>query len=453
MQEETKIFTSDNEVFISNVDVYNESVIYNNIPKHLFRIIEPGNTVVIKPNWIRESHLTKSEEWEYIITHPTLISAVLTVVLEFLNGSGKIIIADGPETASNFKKILEHYPIQDWSTACKNEKVELIIIDLREDQWIVDNNVIIERQKLSGDPKGSTQVNLKEDMSEFYNKMKSSKGYFGADSDIHETNFAHNGSDNLYRVSKSIIEADVFINLAKLKTHKKAGITACLKNLVGINTYKNYLPHCSLGTRTENGDQFSENSHKTSIEATFMPIIHQHVLRFPKLAVIFSPFISLGKKIFGSNQKTIRGGGWHGNDTLWRTILDLNKILLYANPDGSMRLPRSNSKKKYIGIVDAIIAGQGDGPKSPDPIKMNFIISGINPVAIDTVCATLMGFNPDKIPMIKNAFNIKHFPIVDFLPHYITINYSNNKFPLSNIPLSMIIPLTPNIGWKGYIEK
>ncbi|MBK7626716.1 MAG: DUF362 domain-containing protein [Bacteroidales bacterium] len=75
------------------------------------------------------------------------------------------------------------------------------------------------------------------------------KSYFRADSNIVETNEAHNGFNNLYRVSRTVVECDVFINLPKLKTHKKSGITCCLKNLVGINTYRNYLPHCSLGTK------------------------------------------------------------------------------------------------------------------------------------------------------------------------------------------------------------
>ena len=36
--------------------------------------------------------------------------------------------------------------------------------------------------------------------------------------------------------------------MPKLKTHKKCGVTISLKNLVGLNTNKNLLPHHSLGT-------------------------------------------------------------------------------------------------------------------------------------------------------------------------------------------------------------
>ncbi len=40
-------------------------------------------------------------------------------------------------------------------------------------------------------------------------------------------------------MSKSPLVADVFINLPKLKTHKKCGLTVNLKSLVGINANKN----------------------------------------------------------------------------------------------------------------------------------------------------------------------------------------------------------------------
>ena len=38
--------------------------------------IEEGNTVLIKPNMIRESHL-RNESWEQVVTHGTVIRAVV----------------------------------------------------------------------------------------------------------------------------------------------------------------------------------------------------------------------------------------------------------------------------------------------------------------------------------------------------------------------------------------
>lgn len=440
------------EVKVTKIADYDIAEIYKVIPDSLFDKIKPGFTVLLKPNWIKESHLYKKNEWESVITHPAVITAVVKKIIKQLNRKGKIIITDGPETASSFKKILAHYPFELWGKLCLEDDIILEIIDLREDEWQSDGNVVIKRKKLSGDPRGSVEINLSQNQSEFYNHKKSKKGYFGADSDIIETNKAHDGEKNIYRVSRTVIEADVFVNLPKLKTHKKAGITCCLKNLVGINTYKNFLPHYSLGSHKGGGDQFPDEMISSKIEGGIMPIIHQNILLNPKLARVISPLIQLSKKIFGSNENTIRGGSWSGNDTIWRMILDLNKILFYGKSDNRMLSNNWSNAKNYIGVVDAIIAGEGNGPKSPDPIKMGYLIWGENPVAIDAVCARLMGFDPFKIPSIINAFKIKEFKLAPFTYKEINVIFDSESFLINDLPQQKIILCKPHFGWKGNIE-
>jgi uncharacterized protein (DUF362 family) len=439
------------EVYVFNIPEYSLSDIYDVLPENVFSIIHPGNKVILKPNWIRESHLSRASEWEQVITHPSVITAVLKKVLEKLEGKGRISIVDGPETASSFEKILLHYPVHLWKNMAREAGITLGIVDLREDEWISDGTVIIERRKLKGDPLGSTQINLLSDASEF-NSHSPQNGYFGADSNILETNRAHNGTDNLYRVSRTVLEADVFINLPKLKTHKKAGITASLKNLVGINTYKNFLPHNSIGTIKDGGDQFPVKTSKSTIESFLMPAIHQKILGKPRLAKMFRPLMSLGKYMFGNNSQIIRGGSWYGNDTLWRTILDLNKVLFYANPDGSMSEDNLSNVKKYITVVDGILAGEGDGPKSPDCVNLGYLFCGTNPVATDAVCATFMGFDPLKIPAIANAFLVKRYSLTYFSFDLIVAKFRDENLKLKEISPQFIKYFRPQKGWIGHIE-
>ncbi len=440
----------DNKVYVYSTSDYGKDL-RNYINISLFNVIKPNDCVVIKPNWVKESHLMKPNEWDYIVTHPSLITCVLDIVLEKLQAGAKIIIADSPQTDSSFEKIIAHYPVVEWQEMAKRKEVNLQIIDLREDEVIDEGEVVISRKKLPGDPRGSTEVNLKETLSEFYNHTKSKRGYYGADYDIKETNTVHDGHKNLYRVSRSIIEADVFINLPKLKTHKKAGITCCLKNLVGINTYKNFLPHYSEGGPIELGDQFPDNKLNARIEGPIMAYLKQNILLNTSSAKMFKPIKRIGKVFFGDTNQIIRSGNWYGNDTIWRMILDLNKILLYANPDGSLREDNWIKSKKYIGIVDAVLAGEGNGPMAPDPVAMNSIICGSNPVAIDAVCATLMGFSPYKIPAIYNSFNIKKYRICKFNYEEIIIEINNNIIPITQ--LEPIKKFVPHFGWQSKIES
>jgi uncharacterized protein (DUF362 family) len=445
--------TKGNEVYLFKHDTYNTKEIYESLPAEIFSIISTGDTVIIKPNWVLEAHQFRTSEWEQVITHPTLITAVLQRVVERLHCKGKIIITDGPELNANFDKIISHQPLDEWKSICGKHNIILEIIDLREELYIQDKNVTIKKIPLPSDPRGKVVANLINDNSEFYNHPKSIRGYFGAGSDIEEANKAHDGHNNLYSISRTSVEADVFINLPKLKTHKKAGITASLKNLVGINTYRNYLPHNSIGTPEDGGDQFPTSRSKSRIESTLMPFIHQHILNKPLFARLFSPVMSLGRLLFGDNSITIRGGSWYGNDTIWRMILDINKVLFYVNPDGNFKSDSILNMKKYISIVDGIIAGEGNGPKSPEAIKIGYLIAGYNPVSVDAVCANLMDFNFLKVPSIKQAFHITHFPLVDFNPEDILIYFKENTYLLKELPSDFSIPCRPHKGWIGHIEN
>jgi uncharacterized protein (DUF362 family) len=440
------------EVFILKQDEYNTDQIYKSLPQKLFSIISAGNTVVLKPNWVLHEHQYRKGEWEQVITHPAIITAVMQRVIEQLGNKGRIIIADGPELSADFDKILSYQPLDEWKSICLKSNVILEIIDLREELYILDKNITIKKVKLPSDSRGKVITNLFDDNSEFYGHIKSSKGYFGAGSDINEANRAHDGHTNLYSLSKSVVEADVFINLPKLKTHKKGGITCSLKNLVGINTYRNYLPHNSIGTPLEGGDQFPVSQSKSRIESALMPIIHQHILTNLFFSRLFSPVMSLGKKVFGNNKETIRGGSWYGNDTIWRMILDINKVLFYVNTDGSLRGSSINNMKISINIVDGIVAGEGDGPKAPDAVKAGYLIAGVNPVAVDVVCARMMNFDFRKIPCINNAFLIKNFPLVDFQPDDIRIKFKDDSYTLTTLPTDCIISFEPHRGWIGHIE-
>ena len=54
-------------------------------------------------------------------------------------------------------------------------------------------------------------------------------------------------------------------------------------------------------------------------------------------------------------------------------------------------------------VVDGIWGMEGNGPLSGDPIEMDLIIAGADPVAVDAVSTAIMGFNPKNIGHITMA--------------------------------------------------
>lgn len=441
-----------NKVYITKCSKYDEGNIYKLLPDKIFEIINPGAKVVLKPNWVMESNKFRKNEWEQVITHPAVIEAVIKKVLGRLLGKGRIAILDGPMTEANFEKLSLRYPFRKWKYYVESQGVAFEVIDLRDHEWKMNMDVVVERKKLSGDPRGKIFVNLKSEDSEFFGHTKSVHGYYGADYDSDETNTAHDGLNNIYSVSKTVIDSDVFINIPKLKTHRTAGITCCLKNLVGINTYKNFLPHYSLGGPSSGGDQFPYDSLNLGLEKRIVYFIKKNIFGNENLARIFYFLNPIGKKVFGDSKVKVRNGSWYGNDTLWRMVLDLNKILFFANTDGSMK-STSCSPKKYIGVVDAIVSGEGEGPLSPDSVFSGFLISGYCPASIDACCATLMGFDPGKIPIILNAFCVRRYKWSNSLLSEIYVDVDGIVFALRDIASKFRIHFKPQHGWKGNIES
>jgi uncharacterized protein (DUF362 family) len=60
-------------------------------------------------------------------------------------------------------------------------------------------------------------------------------------------------------------------------------------------------------------------------------------------------------------------------------------------------------KKPDFTIIDGFIGMEGKGPANGQPVKMDLIIAGVDPVAVDAVGTLVMGFDPNKIFHIKKA--------------------------------------------------
>ena len=190
--------------------------------------------------------------------------------------------------------------------------------------------------------------------------------------------------------------ADVFISLPKLKTHKKTGVTLSIKNLVGINADKNWLPHHTWGSPKSGGDEYPDLSLKRRIETIGSKFLKRMAIWYPALGTkLVHVARKEGARVFGSGKDTIRSGNWYGNDTTWRMTLDLNRCLLYGNPDGSLRI---SGRKRYYSIIDGEIGMEGAGPMQGDPKTCGVYISGEDPASVDAVASTLMGFvsEPEK---------------------------------------------------------
>jgi uncharacterized protein (DUF362 family) len=59
--------------------------------------------------------------------------------------------------------------------------------------------------------------------------------------------------------------------------------------------------------------------------------------------------------------------------------------------------------KPHLCVVDAITVMEGQGPAFGNPVRFDAIVSGADAVAVDSVCASMMGFDPFEVPTIRIA--------------------------------------------------
>lgn len=366
-------------------------------------LVRPGDTVVLKPNFVVSRHSEGGDLFS-AITHPSVLRAVADYVLLALEGRGRILIADAPQMDCQWDELMRATGLPEVQALyAERAPLPLEVMDLRD--FCVDDPdapaFSSNRRPLPGDPLGSVIVNLGE-RSHFYRVPRHDR-FYGADFDRSETIRHHEGGVHEYSLSRTVLGADVVISIPKLKVHKKVGVTLNVKGLVGINTNKNYLVHYRLGTPSEGGDQLPDvrrprDRWLVQLQRRLFDLLLARGSRAADAAykVLQLGYRALLKPFVHPSSDTLAfdGGNWHGNDTAWRMAVDLLKLFRFAGVDGVLR---DAPQRRALCIIDGIVGGEGDGPLAPDAHPAGCLLAGTNPLAVDLVATRLMGFDPLRI--------------------------------------------------------
>ena len=396
----------------------------------------PGNTALLKPNFMR--HFNERGGASGLITHGSLIRAAADYAYIALKGKGRIIIADGPMDDADFDKIAKLtglYEIQKFYK--ENVKFDIEIYDLRQERVTKQGEKIIRRDKLRGDPFGYSVVNMGE-ASAFKKGHPDHRCFRGSECRTDIMSLHHNEARNEYLISSTFLSADVIINLPKMKTHKRAGVTLSLKNMVGVTGDRNWLPHSMEPS-------VSKDKKKQGLKAEILHSLRSFRMssrkKFIRLLILIKPLRDALRQSIGVTDAVVSAGNWYGNDIMWRTIVDLGHISKYADKKGA--ITKDKQRRSFV-IVDGIVGGEGDGPTNPVPKPCGVLIAGFDELRADIAAARVMGFDPMKVPKFKN---------INDLPKDIKCA-SNVKAWNGNIFdfRGRCLDFKPHYGWKGHIE-
>lgn len=413
--------------------------------------------ILIKPNWVRHE-----ERPEFPIaaltTSSHLIDAVIGACLDQFPRAEAISIGDVPLQNCDWDLLAKQAGIDTLAAKYANyASPRISFVDFRRERYrTVDGFFQKDQTGGHGDPRGYRDIVL--DGESFLDSVSDASETFRvSDYDPRETSSSHSRGTHRYCIAASALDCDLFINLPKLKTHQKAGVTGALKNIVGINDKKAFLVHYQQKSARSAGDEFPPDTDAAIILQTRVRDLVQkrsrtlfRVLRAGWLGMrrlngiqtVGTPE-NLGKKYY------IAAGSWYGNDTVWRMVYDLNRIIRYAPPVSGERLA-ATPQREYLAIMDAMVAGEGDGPLQALPVPLDALLASNDPFLIDAAAARLMGFEPEKIPTLRyhNSFGDDWGK---FEPDQVEIEYDDRCLTgLCGLPV--LHDFLPPPGWRNHIE-
>lgn len=371
----------------------------------LGELIRPGDRVIVKPNLVSSRNLHEKIDGEKLqasSTHGSLLRPVLEYALRAAGPTGRVEVVDSPVEGCEIEKVAGPLGVYSVLDELARAGLPVGFLDLRtfrvEPRMLLDdrraagrswNLGLLVRRALPGDPRGYRTIDLGERSA--FARADAPPGERLRFHRSHPVNPVphHTCGRHEYSFPQTVLDADVILNLPKMKTHKKTGVTLSLKSVIGLTNQKYWLPHFTAGHPGEGGDEFDRartigERIEDRLSRLPLPLGHSLVARAPRL---------------GGPPKII-DGSWEGNRTLWRTILDLNRLLLCADRDGVVH---DAPVRRYLTIVDGIVAGEGEGPLGATPVDAGVLLGGTCGRLVDTAAIRWMGLDPSRIVLYTEA--------------------------------------------------
>ena len=398
-------------------------------------IISPGATVLLKPNWVHHENYSGAG-MDCMVTHPAFILAALEEVLAAR--PARVIIGDAPIQKADFDRLVT----PDWrrkvQAAAGGTPVQ--IVDLRNTTASLRRGVLA-AQCDCREPERLVMYDLGTDS--LLEDISRPAGHFRV-TNYDSAHLARVQAPGLHQflLCKEPFEADVVLSLPKLKAHAKAGVTGALKNLVGLNGDKNFLPHHRVGGSVLGGDCYPGLKPFKRLAEYFLDLANHRIghRSYPWLVLA----AGASNAVHGGDLE----GRWLGNDTCWRTVLDLNRILQYGDVDGVMH---ETPQRRVYALTDAIIAGDRNGPLAPEPVRLGAVTFASSAPHADAAHLALMGFDPRCVPLVREAHGDMRWRLTEAAMPTV-VHVAGRAMSLDEVAKEFGVCFRPPAGWAGVVR-
>lgn len=425
-------------------------------------VVSPGTTVVLKPNLV--THRNHGErafgltDTDSLVTHGSVVRAVVDYVAKALRGSGRIVIGDCPLQGADWDGLmrLTGLPAVAADAMARFPGITCEVKDYRLGRAKLWNGYPVERHVDEGARANYQEVDLGSD-SLLVPLMGPGVEFGVSHYPRHRMRAAHTPTTNKYLLPIEMLNAQTFINIPKLKAHQKAAITCSLKNLVGVNGHKDYLPHFRFGSPSQGGDEYPDGD---VISRALWAMTHAEweleggpAKRALILARRVADKLLATAGLQDPNLREMNNGAWAGNDTLWRTVLDINRAFFYFDRRRKIVADVPSTDFRYLCVVDGLIGGHREAPLAPTPVASGLVLAGFNPLGVDAVATALMGFDVEKVMQVKAGFDVSSRPLARFRCEDVELVGDLPARRIAEVyARGAFVPFTPSYGFRGHIE-
>ena len=365
----------------------------------LGRYVRPGSRVFVLCNFVfhRRARETAAE-FQAKCIHASVLRALIDYVYIAAGPDGVIGFGNAPLQSCQWPKVLVDAGAGGLCDFYAGRGVSVAAHDLR--LFATDVGPFGARRHRHGAPTDAVTFDLGE--SSRLADLGGGHAPYGRprvrDYDPDRTERFHRHGSHTYVIHKAVLEADTVISLPKLKTHEKVGLTCALKGLVGAVAHKDCLAHHRFGAPRRGGDEFPDRV------AAVTPLAHFHdwLNRRPPGAAWQRLLVSMQTLVSGILRRlgVTLGGAWPGNDTAWRMVHDLHRLLLFGDSAGMLR---DEPQRRHIVLVDGIVGGEGDGPLAPSPVNCGALLFSDDLATADRVAWRLMGYRPEALKLLRGV--------------------------------------------------
>ena len=414
----------------------------------------PFRRIVLKPNWVKHSE-NLAFPAAALVTDHRLIAATIDACLERYPQVESIRVGDVPLQSCDWNLLCQQAGIDALKERYRSD-TRIAFLDLRRERWRLQGGFMQLDNATEGDPLGYAEV-IVDGNSQLEEVSSNADNFRVSDYDPQETRSKHSPGSHRYLIARTVLDAELLVNLPKMKTHQKSGITGALKNLVGINGAKAYLVHHQKGRPSQGGDEFPEDvSRVIQLQTAVREALQKRSrLAFNTLKLPWEAYKRLtglateGTPAALTGRMYVGPGSWYGNDSIWRMVYDLNLLLRFASRHGGVL--QGIPQREVVSIVDGILSGEGNGPLQPIPVESRVLIGARNPFVADMVMAKLMGYDWRKIPLLAHHARHRDREFADIDAAALRIGVDGGAYSsLDRLP--PIKTYTPPPGWRGRIE-